>query len=69
MAQITCEWFAPYFFGRKTCSQEIPISRKAVATRMQRDTPTTVGNRIAKPIHLQEPVSFFMVRQVVEQGQ
>ena len=31
--------------------------------------PITVGIRKAAAVHLRLPVSFFMVRQVVEQGQ
>ena len=31
--------------------------------------PITLGNRKATAVHLRLPVSFFMVRQVVEQGQ
>lgn len=31
--------------------------------------PITVGSSIAIPVHLKLPVSFFIVRQVVEQGQ
>ena len=32
-------------------------------------TPIMVGSRKAMMVHLALPVSFFMVRQVVEQGQ
>jgi hypothetical protein len=36
---------------------------------MQRKTPKTVGSRNPTAVHFRLPVSFFMVRQVVEQGQ
>lgn len=34
----------------------------------QRISPVTVGSTIASKVCFTEPVSFFMVRQVVEQG-
>lgn len=37
--------------------------------RIHRIIPVSVGSRAATAVHFQLPVSFFMVRSVVEQGQ
>ena len=38
-------------------------------TRTQSKNPNRVGMIMARAVHFKLPVSFFMVRQVVEQGQ
>ena len=38
-------------------------------TAIHRATPSAVGSRADNAVHLKLPVSFFIVRRVVEQGQ
>ncbi len=40
-----------------------------ILSRTHRRDPIRVGSRKATAVHSQLPVSFLMVRQVVEQGQ
>ena len=44
-------------------------SRASDVNTIQTVIPTAVGIAAAIPVHFQLPVSFFMVRSVVEQGQ
>lgn len=46
-----------------------PNAEKARLTITQRRKPSAVGRRMAAAVHFRLPVSFLIVRQVVEQGQ
>ena len=46
-----------------------PVMRATNVTSMQAAIPVSVGIRKAAAVHFQLPVSLWMVRQVVEQGQ
>ena len=52
--------------GRK---EEGYIIRNICSIRIQKNIPITVGRSMAAAVHLRLPLSFFMVRQVVEHGQ
>ena len=50
-------------------SQPTPSRRQRLAVRKHSMSPHTVGMIAAAAVHFQLPLSFFIVRQVVEQGQ
>ena len=43
--------------------------RNTAVTVIHKKTPKTVGSRMESAVHFHEPVSFLIVRTVVEQGQ